>query len=315
MRSRILFAVFGVAGLSLVTACGSGSAKPSGMAGMDQTAMPASTAGSSSSPGMPSMSATPSTPSTPSMSGMAPGDAPMAMGDGLATSDQGFTFAPAAATLGADGLKFQILGADGMPVTMFEPEQTKLMHFYLVRSDLTGFQHVHPTMAADGTWTAPLKAAAPGTYRAYASFVTKGADGKPKALVLSKQLASPGSGKDEALPAPSATTTVDGYTVTVDTTQLMAGMAMPLKVSIAKAGKPVTDLQPYLATYAHLTAFHAGDQAMAHLHPEGAVAKTDTGGPDLTFEATLPKAGDWRLFLQFQTGGTLHTAAMTLKAG
>ncbi|HZE01023.1 MAG TPA: hypothetical protein VE155_04575 [Pseudonocardiaceae bacterium] len=30
---------------------------------------------------------------------------------------------------------------------------------------------------------------------------------------------------------------------------------------------PVTDLQPYLDTYAHLTAFHGGDLAFADLHP------------------------------------------------
>jgi hypothetical protein len=29
----------------------------------------------------------------------------------------------------------------------------------------------------------------------------------------------------------------------------------------------------------------------------------------------LPRAGNWRLFLQFQTGGVLHTAALTLNVG
>jgi hypothetical protein len=243
------------------------------------------------------------------------GSEPMYVGDGLAASAQGYTFAPSTDSVAADGFRFQITGPDGKPVTAFEPEQTKLMHFYLVRLDLTGFQHVHPTMAADGTWTAPIKAAGPGTYRAYTQFITKGADGKPVALVLSKQVSSPGTAADQPLPAASGTASVDGYTVTVDSSKLMAGMGMPLKVSIAKDGKPVTDLEPYLDTYAHLTAFHAGDLAMAHLHPEGGTAMTANGGPDLEFEATLPKAGQWRMFLQFQTGGVLHTAAVTLDVG
>ncbi|MGH3768496.1 MAG: hypothetical protein ACRDS0_36525 [Pseudonocardiaceae bacterium] len=34
-------------------------------------------------------------------------------------------------------------------------------------------------------------------------------------------------------------------------------------------------------------------------------------GSTLPFETTLPKAGNWRLFLQFQTGGSLHTAEVT----
>src|SRR5258708_29294072 len=104
----------------------------------------------------------------PGMSGQA--------GNGLAKSASGFTFAlqPTGLPAGkAASLRFQITGPGGKAVTAFEPDQTKLMHFYLVRSDLTGYQHVHPAMAADGTWTAPLAAAQPGTYRAYASFVTK----------------------------------------------------------------------------------------------------------------------------------------------
>ncbi|WEB44491.1 hypothetical protein MOV08_37870 [Streptomyces yunnanensis] len=44
-------------------------------------------------------------------------------------------------------------------------------------------------------------------------------------------------------------------------------MAHPMTVNISKDGKPVTDLQPYLDTYAHLTAFQEGDQAFAHLSP------------------------------------------------
>ncbi len=35
-------------------------------------------------------------------------------------------------------------------------------------------------------------------------------------------------------------------------------------------------------------------------------------GPELTFQAELSEAGDYRLFLQFQTQGRLHTAAVTL---
>jgi len=298
-RARFLVLVPTIAGLLALAACGSVSSSPSPTAagmGMSSTA-------TASMPGMNS---------TASMPGMNSTDDPMYLGDGLAATDQGYTFAPAGDSVAGAGFAFKILGPDGKPVTAFATEQTKLMHFYLIRSDLSGFQHVHPTMAADGTWTAPTRAAGPGTYRVYAQFIAKGADGKEVPLVLSKQVTSAGSAPDQSLPAASATTTVDGYTLTVNASQLMAGMAMPLKVSIAKDGKPVTDLEPYLETYAHLSGFHAGDLAMAHLHPQGGVATTPTGGPDLTFEATLPKPGQWRMYLQFQTGGTLHTAAVTL---
>ena len=39
-----------------------------------------------------------------------------------------------------------------------------------IRRDLTGFQHLHPTMAPDGTWSIDLTLAEPGSYRAIADF-------------------------------------------------------------------------------------------------------------------------------------------------
>jgi hypothetical protein len=247
-----------------------------------------------------------------STSGM-PGLGDMPTGSGLQTSASGYRFAAASVSVPPDAssqFRFQILDAGGVPVTRFEPDQTQLMHFYLIRSDLTGFQHVHPVMAADGTWTADLAAAQSGSFRVYGSFIVKDASGKRVPLVLGQEITVPGTQSTQPLPAPSTTATADGYTLTLSG-EPMAGMAETLSVTVSKAGQPVTDLQPYLDTYAHLTAFHEGDMAFAHLHPHGAVSG-DHGGPRLTFEAMLPAPGNYRLFLQFQTHGTLHTAAVTL---
>ena len=278
-----------------------------------------SPAGSSAS--MPGMgmgtSASPSA-TAPGMAGMGMGaEDPMYSGTGLSPTSGGFTFAPTATRLTAhqpQALHFKITDARGAAMTAFVPDQTKMMHFYLIRSDLTGFQHLHPTMAADGTWTASLAALVPGNYRAYVAFNAKNASGTTVAEVLSSALTVPGTATETALPAAATTTSVDGYTLTVSG-EAMAAMSHTLTVTVSKNGKPVTDLQPYLQTYAHLTAIHAGDLAFAHLHPEGAPAMTDTGGPTLTFSTLLPSSGDWRFFIQFQTGGVLHTAAITLRAG
>ena len=272
-------------------AAGSTSAKPTGMGGMAGMSASASASG---------------------MSGM---DEPMYTGTGLSAASSGFTLVPAAGSAAlpageAVSLSFRIEDSAGMAVTSFEDDQTKLMHLYVVRSDLTGFQHVHPSMAADGTWTASLAAMTPGSYRAYASFITKDSSGTPIALVLSRQFTVAGTASTTALPAASSSTKVDGYTVTL-TGDLMAGMEHTLTVTITRNGAPVTDLQPYLDTYAHLTAFHQGDMAFAHLHPQGAV-NGDHGGPTLTFDAAMAASGDYRLFLQFQTSGVLHTAAITV---
>ena len=236
----------------------------------------------------------------------------MPSGTGLADTVNGYTLAlrtPPAA--GQSGATFAIT-KDGAPVTAFDPEQTKLMHFYLIRSDLTGFQHLHPEMSPDGTWTAPTAAVGPGDYRAYVQFVPH-ADAAAGALILSTPLTVQGAASPAAaLPAATSSTVVDGYQVAL-TGAPKAGVAGPLTITITRDGRPVTDLQPYLDTYAHVTAIHQGDLAFAHLHPEGTVAG-DRGGPSLTLHAELPSAGNYRMFVQFQTGGTLHTAPITVAA-
>ncbi|KPI06622.1 hypothetical protein OV450_3734 [Actinobacteria bacterium OV450] len=299
VRRRALAAAGTAVALALtLAACGS-SDDSSSMPGMDHGTHSSASPGASSPMG-----------DMPGMNHMA------AAVSGLSDSQDGYRLTSPERALASGkpaAYRFTINGTDGKPVTAFALEQTQRMHFYAIRSDLTGFQHLHPVMAPDGTWTADLAALTPGTWRMFTSFTPDSGTGKGKDLVLSRTVTVPGSVAETPLPAPAATAEADGYTITVKG-QPMAGMAHPLTVSVSKDGKPVTDLQPYLDTYAHLTAFHEGDQAFAHLHPTTRVTG-DNGGPDLAFHAELPTAGNWRLFLQFQTGGKLHTAAMTLNVG
>jgi hypothetical protein len=295
VRRRALLAAGTAAALAMtLAACGSS----------DDSAMPGNHGT------MPSV--TPSAESGTAMGDM-PGMNPAADGNGLSDAKDGYRLTSPDSTLDSGRrtpYRFTVDGPDGTPVTDFALNQTKRMHFYAVRSDLTGFQHLHPAMASDGTWTAGLSSLTPGSWRMFASFVPSGGSAEGKDLVLSRTVTVPGSGPKIPLPAAADSATADGYTVTLEG-KPMAGMAHPLTARITKDGKPVTDLQPYLETYAHLTAFHEGDAAFAHLHPTTEV-KGDQGGPELSFHAALPTAGNWRLFVQFQTGGRLHTAALTL---
>ena len=249
------------------------------------------------------------TPADPGMSSMTMSGDPMPAGNGTQPTWAGYTLVP---TSTSTSFTFHITGPDGKAVTTFEPDQTKLMHLYLIRTDLSGYQHLHPTMAADGTWTANPATPAPGSYRAYTTFTTPDAMGKPIAFVLSAPFTVPGPVTPIPLPPVASATTADGYTLTLSG-QPMAKMAHQLTLHVSRNGQPVTDLQPYLDSYAHLSAFHAGDLAFAHLHPAGAV-NGDHGGPDLTFEAEFSASGTWRVYVQFQTENTLHTAALTVTA-
>jgi hypothetical protein len=210
--------------------------------------------------------------------------------------------------------RFRIVAPDGRPQAAFMVDQTKPMHFYAIRSDLTGCQHLHPAMASDGTWSIAMRLDDPGPYPLYASFIARDAQAKDHPLALSRELMVPGSYQPVPLPSATSSIQVDGYTLTLQG-QVMSGMSMPFTVRVTRAGQPVTDLEPYLDTYAHVTAFRSPNLAFAHLHPEGAAAAGSHGGPQLTFQADLPEAGDYRLFLQLQTQGQLHTAAVTMHVG
>lgn len=118
---------------------------------------------------------------------------------GLLVSEAGYTLdlAEDALTAGtATPVSFRILGPDGAPVTAFEVEHEEDLHLVAVRRDLDGFQHVHPTLGADGVWTTTLDLTA-GAWRLFADFVPS-ADGENR--ILGADLAVGGSFEPAPLP-------------------------------------------------------------------------------------------------------------------
>jgi hypothetical protein len=229
---------------------------------------------------------------------------------GLASAKGAFTFTPTGSTLAAGTttpFSFKITGPGGAPVTQFDVEHDKRMHLIVVRRDTADFQHVHPEMAPDGTWTVPLKLALAGSYRAFADFHPTGGE----KLTLGVDLAVPGVFTPRGY-ATSRVALVDGYQVNLDG-DLVPGQSAKLTLTVRKDGREVTDLQPYLGAYGHLVALRGGDLAYLHVHPEGTPGDGKTAsGPTVTFFAEVPSAGTYRLFLDFQHGGKVRTAEFTV---
>ncbi|GAA1403488.1 hypothetical protein [Catellatospora coxensis] len=241
---------------------------------------------------------------------------PVEVPGGLQVAQDGYRLQPLSTQLSTaqpQPLRFRILGPDGTPVTAYAPTHDKDLHLIVVRRDLAGFQHVHPVLGAGGVWEIPMRAGAgAGQYRLFADFRPAGRD---QGLTLGVDLPAPGAYQPAALPAAARTATVDGYTVTLGG-DLVPGTSSKLTLTVARDGKPVTDLQPYLAAYGHLVALRDGDLAYLHVHPDGNPGDGRTSaGPQIVFHAEVPSAGAYRLFLDFQHNGVVRTAAFTAVAG
>jgi hypothetical protein len=206
-------------------------------------------------------------------------------------------------------LAFRIVGPDGAAVRDFARTHERRMHLIVVRRDLTGFQHLHPVMAADGTWSTELTLPAAGSYRLFADF-SHGGD----AVTLAGDLRVDGDADLLPLPAPvehAVSSGGDAVTLSdaaghahddaAEPDAATAATEQTLRFAIERDGAPVR-LQPYLGADGHLVALREGDLAFLHVHPTGA-------GP--SFATTFPTAGRYRLFLQYKVDGRVETVAFT----
>jgi hypothetical protein len=195
-------------------------------------------------------------------------------------------------------VRFRIEDTRGAIVRDFDVEHERRMHLILARRDLTGFQHLHPEQAPDGSWQVPVRLDAAGSYRLFADFSHDG-----EAQTLASDLRVDGAANLRPLPDPAPTAVSDGgYDVRLDAGPARPGEEADLRFTITSDGEPVRP-EPYLGAGGHLVALRDGDLAFLHVHP--------TDDEAARFAVTFPTAGRYRLFLQFKHGGEVRTAAFT----
>ncbi|MFR9752732.1 hypothetical protein ACL02S_17080 [Nocardia sp. 004] len=230
---------------------------------------------------------------------------------GMLATDRGYTLQLDTTQVTAAAnvpLRLRILDRHGAPVTGYVRNHDKDLHLIVVRGDMVAYQHVHPVLDSEGTWSVPVDLTRAGEYRVFADFVPEGGE----KLTLGAHLRVAGDYDPQPLPQATTTSTVEDYTVTMDG-KVAPGQSTRVMFSVNRGGAPVTDLQPYLGAYGHLVALRAADLGYLHVHPEGHPGDGVTAaGPGITFTLTAPSAGDYRLFLDFQHEGVVRTAEFTL---
>jgi len=222
-------------------------------------------------------------------------------------------------------LRFSFYEPDtGKQVTQFSPTHTKLFHLFIISQDMSYFDHIHPVAEADGSFAIETVLPAAGNYKLYSDVYPT--DGTPQ--VLQTGIVTAGYHSDlfatqpHLVPDKVLSRVVDGMKVdvTLDPPEIIAGRSITLKFHLtdAKTGQPVRELKPYLGAWGHTLILSEDQLDYVHSHPsemvpENVDPQSLNAGPDVTFDAFLPRPGIYRIWTQFQRGEKLITVSFTVR--
>jgi hypothetical protein len=200
----------------------------------------------------------------------------------------------------------------------------KLFHLFVVSRDMQDFAHVHPEPHADGSFTIRHTLPRPGHYVLFSDFLAVGGG----AQVVTTPLVTADVDTDimaagaKLTPDAAWVKTVDGVKVEIlnPPAEILGGEEVDFvfRFTNASANTPITDLERYLGAFGHMLILSEDMTEYVHAHPrEETQPDPDaptTGGPEVIFDALLPKPGRYKAWLQFQRGGTLSTVSFTFAA-
>lgn len=203
---------------------------------------------------------------------------------------------------------FRILDDQGDTLKDFAIVHEKIMHFIVVRKDLSNFQHLHPGYDSDtGIFTvSDLKFPEEGEYRMFADF-TPHQNVNPMQLPVTVYLDTKAGINyvPKQLPAVSLSDRLENYSVSLSATSTM------LRFEITRDGKPVRDLEPYLGALGHVVAIKEGDLQFIHGHPEESKAQQNG---NVEFMMHFPENGKYKVFAQFQHRGEVMVFGFVIEA-
>ena len=211
----------------------------------------------------------------------------------------------------------------GEPVEDLTRSHQAWMHFIATREDLGTFTHVHPEPTGEpGELAVQITFPTPGRYIVNTEFRRQGQmdDVHQRQLVtVSGTIPEP-----VTLAVGPRVTIVDGLRVELGG-EARVGEPSDLHFAFTDAatGRPVDDLQPFLAAAGHVVVMRADGSTFAHEHAE---VEDDRGrpvfampgttfGPELDVHAEFDTPGTYRLWGQFRLAdGDVLTVPFTVEA-
>src|ERR1700754_162490 len=196
-------------------------------------------------------------------------------------------------------------------------------HLFIVSQDLDYFDHIHPTQQQDGNFAIETRVPKPGAYLIYCDIFPVG--GMPQ--VAHRSLITAGfkgdlfSSQARLVPDTTLTKTIAGigYELSLKPSTPVAGKTATLKYKLTdeESGEPIKDLQPYLGAWGHTLILSEDASDYVHSHPsvtipDGVDRSQLCGGLEVSFDAFLPRPGNYRIWSQFQRQGKLTTVSFTI---
>ena len=199
-------------------------------------------------------------------------------------------------------------------VLHFDAIHERLLHLFIVSTDLQHFEHVHPAPAKDGTFEIEMMLPKPGAYRLVADFLPTG--GTPQALQHTLLTRGFGTAAPRFGPEPRAEIleALDGdVRARLVPSDARTGGDAHLRLELAdrQSGHPVRDIEPYLGAWGHMFLASHDLADLVHSHP--LVQETTPGGPTITFQTLFGRNGWYRVWAQVQRRGRLLTFDFTMR--
>ena len=182
-------------------------------------------------------------------------------------------------------------------------EHTKKIHLIVVNEDLSWFNHIHPEINADGSYTVKEKFPTPGKYTLFADYKPSGGNHVVDNLNVTVTGNTPPAKNYSANKLTGDAG--DGFSVSLTTEggKFVTNAPAHINGVVMQNGKEVdvTTLEDYLGAKAHMVVVSLQDKKYLHVHPSVEGGKFD-------LHTTFDKPGVYRGWIQFQSKGKIYTS-------